>query len=328
MGTAWSKERLFSLPRYYAHDLAISYIYPMYVVLLLRTGKIPLRPASDLWKATGFTVIGSLIVFTIGAYIDYQKEKCRPVTSGINLSSSPSGESLYVVFGAKSRELSSELTMYKHGILIICGTVNLVLNFVLATDLRNQQVFTSIDKSVATMSTTSLELIAQQTEVVQMYINSVFRFYDLQKKSSTVSVVPIRSSEESGIAAALTTTTISPTTNAISAGLFVAVLALHFLQILQWILSVITLALSLFVFDNLAKDDNSPITHNTDNPPESDVSRLETNPVVRRSPSPTRAQPNSNGTNKNCFSFENRVFDENSVAEENGIEVRKANENL
>ncbi|KAI1704591.1 GNT-I family domain-containing protein [Ditylenchus destructor] len=74
------------------------------------------------------------------------------------------------------------------------------------------------------MSTTSLELIAQQTEVVQMYINSVFRFYDLQKKTSTVSVVPIRSSEESGIAAALTTTTISPTTNAISAGLFVAVL--------------------------------------------------------------------------------------------------------
>ncbi|KAI1701482.1 hypothetical protein Ddc_17596 [Ditylenchus destructor] len=193
---------------------------------------------------------------------------------------------------------------------------------------RYQALLLVLIIQVATMSTTSLELIAQQTEVVQMYINSVFRFYDLQKKSSTVSVVPIRSSEESGIAAALTTTTISPTTNAISAGLFVAVLALHFLQILQWILSVITLALSLFVFDNLAKDDNSPITHNTDTPPESDVSRLEANPVVRRSPSPTRVQSNSNGTNKNCFSFENRVFDENSVAEENGIEVRKANENL
>lgn len=80
---------------------------------------------------------------------------------------------------------------------------------------------------VATMSTTSLELVAQQTEVVQMYINSVFRFYDLQKKPSAVSVVPIRSSEEPGFASALTTTTISPTTNAISAGLFVAVLVKH-----------------------------------------------------------------------------------------------------
>ncbi|KAI1710847.1 hypothetical protein DdX_10549 [Ditylenchus destructor] len=189
---------------------------------------------------------------------------------------------------------------------------------------RYQALLLVLIIQVATMSTTSLELVAQQTEVVQMYINSVFRFYDLQKKPSAVSVVPIRSSEEPGFASALTTTTISPTTNAISAGLFVAVLALHFLQILQWILSIVTLALSLFVFDNLAKEDNSPISHNADNPAESDVSRLETNMEVRRSPSRTRAQPNSNG----CFSFENRVFDENSMAEENGIEVRNENESL
>ncbi|KAI1710848.1 rhomboid family domain-containing protein [Ditylenchus destructor] len=216
--------------------------YKVYLRRILATGKIPLRPASDLWKAAGFTATvcylkyntaqyfnkrlkwvrgdsspgrfitwddsspiektpyfgisrrrtkskvaykGSLVMFTVGAYVDYRMEKRRPISSGINLSSPPSGISLYEVFGEKSRVLPPEFARYRRGILIICGTVFLILNIALMTHLQKQQIMPYFTSSFASQRLYWPMLLAIFTHIRTWHlVQNMFSLYVYVYKGS------------------------------------------------------------------------------------------------------------------------------------------------
>uniref|UniRef100_A0A7E4V6P7 DUF4153 domain-containing protein n=1 Tax=Panagrellus redivivus TaxID=6233 RepID=A0A7E4V6P7_PANRE len=87
------------------------------------------------------------------------------------------------------------------------------------------------------VSIVSLDMLAQQTDLMQMLITLLFQ-HDLmtaQMKASASSF---------------------PTDH------FVIILVLHFLQLLQWFLTVAALAVTFFVIDNVVEDDSSKTNEN------------------------------------------------------------------
>ncbi|KAH7693229.1 hypothetical protein AAVH_39739, partial [Aphelenchoides avenae] len=85
---------------------------------------------------------------------------------------------------------------------------------------------------LVSVAVTSFDLIAQQTDLVQMFTVLLFHHDRAAAKlKDDVSHFPISH--------------------------FVVFMVLHFLQILQWFLMVVAMAIGLFIVDNLVRDDSA-----------------------------------------------------------------------
>lgn len=100
------------------------------------------------------------------------------------------------------------------------------------------QLFPFIAK-LASVSITTLDLIGQQTETVQIYVNSVLQFYRLTEALFRRAPLLPDASRGGTSASAPSAIFVTHTTAlAIPLHLFVDILALHFLQVVQWFLTV------------------------------------------------------------------------------------------
>ncbi|KAL3119962.1 hypothetical protein niasHT_007090 [Heterodera trifolii] len=103
---------------------------------------------------------------------------------------------------------------------------------------------------LASVGITTLDLIGQQTDIVQIYVNSVLQFY---RVTEALFRRPFLSSADGSSSTVFVTHSSSL---AIPLHLFVDILALHFLQIVQWFLTILALGIALYCADNLVEDES------------------------------------------------------------------------
>uniref|UniRef100_A0A914HFP6 Uncharacterized protein n=1 Tax=Globodera rostochiensis TaxID=31243 RepID=A0A914HFP6_GLORO len=165
---------------------------------------------------------------------------------------------------------------------------------------------------LASVAITTLDLIGQQTDIVQIYVNSVLQFYRVTEALFRRPVL----SEGSASAVFVTHTS----SLAIPLHLFVDILALHFLQIAQWFLTICALGIALYCADNMVADESESSNdfHELRNSGGAQIQAEQRNEESPPPPCPTSSTPppmlkmvqsNGNGNVQQQRHFNNAAFE-------------------